>query len=132
MERLYQMHVVPDALPEIRPSIDLHVIARTTPAVFLESKKVQSHVIPGTFLRPKQVIMLHTCGLFQLICFRKTIVPPKLRVNVFHTDVRLYTMVVVDLGLYLLLHFASLPSLPSLDVPHPESQRYTTFLHWMK
>jgi len=56
MERLYQMHVVPDALPEIRPSVDLHVVARTTPAVFLESKKVQVQVIPGTFLRPKQVI----------------------------------------------------------------------------
>ncbi len=56
MERLYQMHVVPDALPEICPSVDLHVVARTTPAVFLESKKVQVQVIPGTFLRPKQVI----------------------------------------------------------------------------
>jgi hypothetical protein len=56
MERLYQMHVVPDAVPDIRPSIDLHVIARTTPSVFLDSKKVQTHVVPGTFLRPKQVI----------------------------------------------------------------------------
>jgi len=28
----------------------------------------------------------------------KTLVPPKLRVNVFHTDLRLYTMLLVDLG----------------------------------
>lgn len=68
MERLYQMHVVPDALPEIRPSIDLHVVSRTTPSVFLDSKKVQTHVVPGTFLRPKQVIVVkHACRLRELI-----------------------------------------------------------------
>ena len=57
MERLHQMHAVPDVLPEIHPSIDLHVIARTRPTVFIESRKVQEHVIPGTFLRPKQVML---------------------------------------------------------------------------
>jgi len=98
MERLYQMGVVPDVLPEIKPTIDLHVVARTTPREFLDSKKVQMQVEPGTFLRPKQ-----------------TLVPPKLRVNVFHTDERLYTMLLVD-----------------PDVPHPETASFTTFLHWMK
>jgi hypothetical protein len=66
MERLHQMHVVPDALPEICPTIDLHVIARTTPSVFLESKKVQTQVIPGTFLRPKQVMVDHGHELHEL------------------------------------------------------------------
>lgn len=103
MERLYQMHVVPDILPGIHPSIDLHVITRTTPGEFIESNKVQSHVVPGAFLRPKQV---NCPGPLQLklnktdsFCV-KTLVPPKLRVKVFHTDVRLYTMLLVDLGLH--------------------------------
>ncbi|KIM48480.1 hypothetical protein M413DRAFT_232898 [Hebeloma cylindrosporum] len=98
MERIYQLNVVPDVLPVLKPSIDLHVIARTTPKEFLTSKKVQSVVEPGVFLRSKQ-----------------TMTPPKLRVNVFHTDVRLYTMLLVD-----------------PDVPNPESESFTTFLHWMK
>ena len=33
----------------------------------------------------------------------------------FHTDTRLYTLLMVD-----------------LDVPHPESQSFTTYLHWMQ
>jgi len=98
MERIYQMNVVPDVLPVLKPSIDLHVIARTTPKEFHESKKVQQVVEPGIFLKSKQ-----------------TIIPPKLRVNVFHPDVRLYTMLLVD-----------------PDVPNPESESFTTFLHWMK
>ncbi|KAF9478545.1 PEBP-like protein [Pholiota conissans] len=98
MERLYQMNVVPDVLPVIKPSLDLHLIVRARPAEFIEESKIQTHVEPGSFVKPKQ-----------------TKVPPKLRVNVFHTDTRLYTMLLVD-----------------PDVPDPENQRYTTFLHWMK
>ncbi|CAA7264664.1 unnamed protein product [Cyclocybe aegerita] len=100
MERLYQMHVVPDVLPEIHPSLDLHVVARTKPKEFLnsDSKKVQMNVEPGTFLRPKQ-----------------TLVPPKLFASVFHTDTRLYTMLLVD-----------------PDVPQPDTESFTTYLHWMK
>ncbi|KAJ3493313.1 hypothetical protein NLJ89_g11047 [Agrocybe chaxingu] len=99
MERLYQMHVVPDVLPEIHPSLDLHVVARTKPKEFLnsDSKKVQTNVEPGTFLRPKQ-----------------TLVPPKLFASIFHTDIRLYTMLLVD-----------------PDVPQPETESFTTYLHWM-
>lgn len=59
MERLYQMNVIPDVLPQIRPTVDLHVVARTTPGVFFDTKKVQTQVEPGTFLRPKQV--RYTC-----------------------------------------------------------------------
>ena len=55
MERIYQMNVVPDALPEIKPTIDLQVVARTLPTAFLETKKVFMAVEPGAYLRPKQV-----------------------------------------------------------------------------
>jgi large subunit ribosomal protein L35 len=55
MERIYQMKVVPDALPELNPTIDLQVIARTLPADFLKTKKVFKAVEPGIYLRPKQV-----------------------------------------------------------------------------
>lgn len=55
MERIYQMNVVPDVLPALKPTIDLHVIARTTPKEFLNSKKVQEVVEPGVFLKSKQV-----------------------------------------------------------------------------
>jgi len=55
MERIYQMNVVPDVLPVLKPSIDLHVVARTTPKEFHKSKKVQQVVEPGVFLKSKQV-----------------------------------------------------------------------------
>ena len=58
MERIYQMKVVPDALPEIRPTIDLQVIARALPTEFLKTKKVFKTVEAGVFLRPKQVFYL--------------------------------------------------------------------------
>lgn len=57
MERIYQMKVVPDALPELNPTIDLQVIARTLPADFLKTKKVFKGVEAGVYLRPKQVFL---------------------------------------------------------------------------
>ncbi|KAF7340205.1 hypothetical protein MVEN_01939100 [Mycena venus] len=107
MERLHQMNVVPDVLPVLHPSIDLHVTARLMPEHFeslMKRNRFQrrvntfKEVIPGNYLTPRQ-----------------TRVPPKLYANVFHTDVRLYTMLLVD-----------------PDVPDPENQTYTTFLHWLK
>lgn len=56
MEHLYQMKVVSGALPEIDPTIDLQVIARTLPADCLGKKKVFKAVQPAVDLRPKQVI----------------------------------------------------------------------------
>jgi large subunit ribosomal protein L35 len=41
--------------------------------------------------------------------------PPRLYVNVFHPEERLYTLVMVD-----------------PDVPDSESQSYTTYLHWLQ
>ncbi|KJA29096.1 hypothetical protein HYPSUDRAFT_487273 [Hypholoma sublateritium FD-334 SS-4] len=98
MERLYQMNVVPDVLPAINPSLDLHLVVRARSSQFIEENKRNTHVEPGVFIKPKQ-----------------TIEPPKLRVNVFHPDTRLYTMLMVD-----------------PDVPDPENQTYTSFLHWLK
>ncbi|KAJ7652057.1 phosphatidylethanolamine-binding protein [Mycena polygramma] len=107
MERLHQMHVIPDALPVLHPSLDLHVTARLMPEHFeslMKRNKFQRRVntfkgvVPGNYLTPRQ-----------------TRVMPKLYANVFHTDVRLYTMLLVD-----------------LDVPDEANQTYTTFLHWLK
>ncbi|KAJ7725524.1 phosphatidylethanolamine-binding protein [Mycena maculata] len=107
MERIHQMHVVPDVLPVLHPSIDLHVAARLMPVHFdslMKRNRAQrrvntfKEVEPGRYLTPKQ-----------------TRVQPKLYANVFHTDVRLYTMLLVD-----------------PDVPDEERQTYTTFLHWLK
>ena len=55
MECIYQMKVVPDALPELNPMIDLQVIACTLPADFLKTKKNFKAVEAGIYLRPKQV-----------------------------------------------------------------------------
>ncbi|KAJ6498040.1 hypothetical protein C8R47DRAFT_1112633 [Mycena vitilis] len=107
MERLHQMNVIPDALPVLHPSLDLHVTARLMPEHFeslMKRNKFQrrvntfKEVVPGNYLTPRQ-----------------TRVMPKLYANVFHTDVRLYTMLLVD-----------------LDVPDEANQTYTTFLHWLK
>lgn len=55
MERLYQMKVIPDVLPDFRPTVDLHVTARALPKQFHETGKVSVHVEPGAFLKPGQV-----------------------------------------------------------------------------
>ncbi|KAF8624834.1 hypothetical protein AX15_005717 [Amanita polypyramis BW_CC] len=98
MERIHQMHVVPDVLPELHPSIDLHVTATALPQEIRLRSNSDKEVKPGIFLIPQQ-----------------TLKPPKLYANVFHTDTRLYTMLLVD-----------------PDVPDEESATFTTYLHWMK
>ncbi|KAF8341680.1 phosphatidylethanolamine-binding protein [Amanita rubescens] len=98
MERVYQMHVVPDILPEMHPSVDLRVTATALGQEILLRKTTDKEVEPGVFLLPHQ-----------------TLNPPKLYANVFHTDTRFYTMLLVD-----------------LDVPDQENAAFTTFLHWMK
>jgi hypothetical protein len=57
MERIYQMKVVPDALAELNPTIDLQIISLTLPVDFLETKKVFKAVESGVYLRPKQVFL---------------------------------------------------------------------------
>jgi len=55
MERIYQMKVVPDVLPEINPGFDLRVAARNTALDIARTKKVYAQVEPGIFLKPEQV-----------------------------------------------------------------------------
>ncbi|KAJ7671961.1 hypothetical protein B0H17DRAFT_1141370 [Mycena rosella] len=107
MERIHQMNVIPDVLPVLHPTVDLHLTARLMPEhfdslmrrnTFQRRVNTFKEVIPGNYLTPQQ-----------------TRVPPKLYVNVFHTDVRLYTMLLVD-----------------PDVPDEANQTFTTFLHWLK
>ncbi|KXN84820.1 54S ribosomal protein L35, mitochondrial [Leucoagaricus sp. SymC.cos] len=95
MERLYQMRVVPDLLSEMHPSIDVRLAANTLGMV---PDKAFQTVEPGSFLLPRQ-----------------TFEPPKVYANVFHTDVRLYTLVLID-----------------ADVPDEANATYATYLHWMQ
>ena len=55
MERIHQMHVVPDVLPELHPSIDLHVTATALPQEIRLNSKIDKEVEPGVFLLPQQV-----------------------------------------------------------------------------
>ena len=98
MERIHQMKVVPDVLPELHPSIDLHVTVRTSPKELHKTKKTHATVEPGTFLSPEQVRGFQGIVWRVTTCCNQTLSPPKLYANVFHTDTRLYTMLLVDLG----------------------------------
>lgn len=55
MERLYQMSVVPDILPVVKPNLDLHVIARSSSREYFDDQKLFTGVVPGVFLTPRQV-----------------------------------------------------------------------------
>ncbi|KAH9891231.1 PEBP-like protein [Cubamyces lactineus] len=102
MERIYQMSVVPDMLPELHPSFDLRIkYAEPPPAnnyLRTRVKRKLKEVEPGIFLVPEQ-----------------TRRPPEISTTLFHTDTRLYTLLMVD-----------------LDVPDPEHHSFTTYLHWMR
>lgn len=95
MERIYQMRVVPDLLSSMHPSIHVRITANTLGMV---SGKANQIVEPGSFLLPRQ-----------------TFAPPKIYANVFHTDTRLYTLILLD-----------------PDVPDEAKASYTTYLHWMQ
>jgi hypothetical protein len=55
MERIHQMYVVPDVLPELRPSVDLHVTATALSQEIRLRNTTDKEVEPGVFLLPKQV-----------------------------------------------------------------------------
>ncbi|GJJ13866.1 hypothetical protein Clacol_008123 [Clathrus columnatus] len=103
MERIYQMHVVPDLLPELHPTIDLHIqFPWTTGHRTLSQRRREKSgwytIEPGKFLISKQ-----------------TRDPPRVATTAFHTDVRLYTMLMLD-----------------PDVPDEESNSFQTYLHWLR
>ncbi|KAK7688111.1 hypothetical protein QCA50_008481 [Cerrena zonata] len=102
MERIYQMGVVPDMMPEMHPSFDLRVNfpepPPQDPVRRARVKRKYEKIEPGVFLLPEQ-----------------TRRPPMLYTTVFHTDPRLYTLLMVD-----------------LDVPNPDDQAFQTYLHWLQ
>ncbi|KZV92052.1 hypothetical protein EXIGLDRAFT_769340, partial [Exidia glandulosa HHB12029] len=106
MERVYQMHVVPDLLPAFHPNVDLRV---EYPMRLPHNKALVERIMqrggttrkapmePGRFLLPWQ-----------------TLRPPTLRARAFHLDERLYTLVMVD-----------------PDVPDVERATFQAFAHWI-
>jgi len=102
MERIHQMKIVPDVLPNIHPSLDLRVnfpkVASKTGSQVFVSKAVYEHVEPGIFLLPEQ-----------------TVEPPKLFTTVFHPEERLYTLLMID-----------------PDFPDEINQTFQTYLHWLQ
>jgi large subunit ribosomal protein L35 len=55
MERLHQMKVIPDILPDFHPSLDLRATATTSLKEYSKTKKRYTDVEPGMFLMPEQV-----------------------------------------------------------------------------
>jgi large subunit ribosomal protein L35 len=59
MERIHQMKVVPDVLPDFHPSLDLRVtypkVTSKTGSQVAGLKAIYEHVEPGVFLLPEQV-----------------------------------------------------------------------------
>jgi hypothetical protein len=65
MERLHQMFVIPDVLPELHPTLDLAITVRRRPGEFKRELKPFTNVEPGTYTLPQQV--WSKC-LFLVIC----------------------------------------------------------------
>ncbi|KAF9785946.1 phosphatidylethanolamine-binding protein [Thelephora terrestris] len=102
MERVHQMNVVPDVLPSLHPSFDLRL-------TFPESPSQRVKPRPCVNPRHKQV----EPGVF--LVSEQTRNQPTLYASVFHAETRLYTLLMVD-----------------PDVPDPERQSFTTYLHWLQ
>ncbi|KAG9314739.1 phosphatidylethanolamine-binding protein [Chiua virens] len=79
MERVHQMHVVPDVVPDLHPSFDLRVSFPEHQTKNVSSVSKYTFVEPGIFLLPEQ-----------------TVEPPMLHKDVFHIDERLYTLIMID------------------------------------
>ncbi|EGG01869.1 uncharacterized protein MELLADRAFT_117698 [Melampsora larici-populina 98AG31] len=85
METVHRLRVFPDILPAIAPTADLRANFQNTP------------ISVGTFISAS-----------------KSITPPTIRVQVFHPEGELYTLMMVD-----------------PDVPDPSNQSFTPYLHWL-
>ncbi|KIY45108.1 PEBP-like protein [Fistulina hepatica ATCC 64428] len=99
MERLHQMHVIPDVFPVLHPSVNLRVNFIPKGRILYRRRYDHNRIAvqPGRFLDAQQ-----------------TNLPPHLFANVFHTETRLYTLLMVD-----------------PDVPDPTSESFTSYLHWL-
>lgn len=77
------MNVIPDLVPDFHPTLDLRVVVPTPNPITPAKRGPKMIVEPGIHLEPHQ-----------------TIQPPRLHLEVFHPDTRLYTLVMVDPGKY--------------------------------
>ncbi|KAL5494969.1 MRPL35 [Sanghuangporus weigelae] len=102
MERIHQMSVVPDLLPSLHPSVDLRIS-------FPEPPPHSTYLRTRTRRKYKPV----EPGVYLLP--EQTRRPPRMYTSVFHPETRYYTLVMVD-----------------ADVPDPENESFTTYLHWMQ
>ena len=98
MERIHQMHVVPDVVPDLHPSLDLRVSFPEHQTKVVSTAPKYKFVEPGVYLLPEQVRFLAASRCTTLLNRNKTIDPPRIHKDVFHTDERLYTLVMVDPG----------------------------------
>lgn len=97
MERIHQMHVVPDVVPDLHPSFDLRVSFPEHETKVTTTAPKYKFVEPGLYLLPEQVSCPPSSG-YPFLNGNKTINPPRLHKDVFHTDERLYTLIMVDPG----------------------------------
>ncbi|ORZ17121.1 phosphatidylethanolamine-binding protein [Absidia repens] len=90
LERITQMNVVPDVVDvDINPTVEIKIE--------LPNEELSSLVEPGVIINPEQTV---TC--------------PNVQVSNFHTDTRLYTMMLVD-----------------PDSPDVANQTYQQYCHWL-
>ena len=138
MERIHQMNVVPDVLPSLRPSFDLRLTFPEPPpqSLYLRTRSKRQHkqVEPGVFLVSEQVRqcdMFPSCPWLFVDELSQTRKQPTLYASVFHQDIRLYTLLMLDPGMCSCRELAHRPNL-LLDVPDSENQSFTTYLHWFQ
>ena len=109
MERIYTMHVVPDVIPAIRPTVDLRLdfSSASLPDLIvppsshnIPAKKLATDLsdpAPEHFLLPSQVRTSHYLSM--LSNFKpQTVNPPKVTAQAFHVEPRLYTLIMIDPG----------------------------------
>lgn len=82
MERCRLMHVLPDVIGSITPEVDVQIAFGQGGGVgggFTDHKSEAGDVLVGAFVPPEH-----------------TLQPPQVNVNVFHTEPKKYTLVIVD------------------------------------
>lgn len=77
-ERILNMHILPDVVPSITPTVDLEILFGTGDGIGDHGGQAGS-VLPGVFLDPAM-----------------TMQAPSIRATAFHEDTRKYTLMLVD------------------------------------
>jgi large subunit ribosomal protein L35 len=124
MERLTQMNVIPDILaPGLEPTVEVAVKlseGQVEPGVFLKPEQVRNLLLWGFGCRlgnlslvaiQPQFITMETNAIFLLL---QSIEQPQIDITNFHTESRLYTLMMVD-----------------PDSPDVANQAYQQHCHWL-